>query len=193
MVDTAASNPVVTFEPVVQALRLLAGGWGNVTVGLNCWVIANRAREETQAAREARVELHHDGSFVLAVNLSQRTLRDWPPQPGAAVVNADVVEQACVDLEAMSLQVLRAGRIDSPLRVQVSVTSEGNLPLRIAVREFGDYQMPEGIPPLPRLRPITVEIPSGATEEHTKPAAAELAKGVLNQFGLGCQLHRYRQ
>jgi schlafen family protein len=194
MVDSACNNPVATYEPVVQVLRLLAGGRSDVTVGLDSWVIANRAREGTQSAREARVELHHDGSFVLAVNLSQRTLRDWSQRPpAAAVVNVDVVEQACVDLEAMVLQVLRAGRIDSPMRVQISVASEGNQPLRCATRDFGDYNLPERIPPLPRLLPITVEITAGATEEHTKPAAVELAAGVLNQFGLVCQLQRYRR
>jgi hypothetical protein len=56
--------------------RLLADGLSDVTVGLNAWVITDRAKEGPQMAREVRVELHHDGSFVLTVNMSQRTLRD---------------------------------------------------------------------------------------------------------------------
>jgi len=192
IVDTACRNPVMTYEPRVGVLRLLADGLSDVTVGLNAWVITNRAKEGPQMAREVRVELHHDGSFVLTANLSQRTLRDWSARPlQVSIVNVDVVEQACVDLEALVLQVLRTGRIDSPMRVQVSVAGEGKLPLQCAVRQFDDYQLPKAIPPLPRLRPVTVEIPAGATEQHTKPAAAELAAGVLNQFGLGCQLQRY--
>ncbi len=86
----------------------------------------------------------------------------------------------------MVLQVLRAGRIDSSMRVQISVASEGNL-------HFGDYSLPERIPPSPCLGPVTVGIAAGATEEHTQPAAAELAAGVLNQFGLGCPLQRYKR
>lgn len=192
IVDTACRNPVMTYESRVGVLRLLAGGLSDVTVGLNAWVITNRAREGAQMAREVRVELHHDGSFVLVANLSQRTLREWSARLlDVGIVNVDVVEQACVDLEALVLQVLRSGRVNSPMRVQVSAFSEGRLPLRCAVRQFDDYQVPEHISALPRLRPVTVEIPAGATEEHTKAAAAELAAGVLNQFGLGCQLQRY--
>jgi hypothetical protein len=122
------------------------------------------------------------------VNLSQFTLRDGKdPPPGVAIINPDVVEQACVDLEALLLQVLRTGRVDSPMLVQVSVASEGRLPVTYVTREFGRYGDP---PVLPRLRPVTVEIPAGATEEETKPAAAELAAGVLNQFGRACRLSR---
>jgi hypothetical protein len=192
IVDAACNAPVAMYESPVAVLQLLAGGLSDVTVGLNSWVVANRAREGAQRAREVRVELLHDGSFVLAVNLSQRTLRDWSQRPaGMGIVNVDVVERTCLDLEALVLQVLRTGRIDSPMLVQASVASEERLPLTYAVREFVDYEIPVSAPVLPRLRPVTVEVPAGATEEQTKPASAELAAGILNQFGLACRLPRY--
>src|SRR5579871_1560450 len=63
-----------------------------------------RGGTRTPRPRHRRVELHHDGSFVLAVNRSQRTLRDWSRRPtAAAVVNVDVVEQACINLEAIKI------------------------------------------------------------------------------------------
>jgi hypothetical protein len=127
------------------------------------------------------------------VNLSRIILRGTSLEiSGFAVVNADMVERACVDLEALVLQVLRTGRINSPMRVQISVASESKLPLRCATHDFAGYKLDESAPPLPRLRPVTVEIPTTATEEDTKAAAAELAGSVLNQFGLVCHLARYR-
>jgi len=176
-VDSASRYPAMTYQPAVPVLEFLAGQLSYITVGLNAWVITNLAREGRQSRRESYVELHHDGSLAFAVNLSQFTLRDGKdPPPGVAVINPDVVEQACVDLEALLLQVLRTGRVDSPMLVQVSVASKGRLPVTYVTREFGRYGDTRV---LPRLRPVTVEIPAGATEEETKPAAAELTAGVL--------------
>src|ERR1019366_9301471 len=150
----------MTYQPTVPVLEFLAGQLSYITVGLNAWVITNRAREGRQSCRESYVELHHDGSLVFAVNLTQFTLRDGEaPSPGVGIINPDVVEAAYVDLEALVLQVLRTGRIDSPMRVQVSVASEGMLPLTYVTREGGQYG----------------NIPVGATVEEAKPAAAPTA------------------
>jgi hypothetical protein len=74
------------------------------------------------------------------VNLSQFTLPNGEaPPPGIGIINPDVVEQARVDPEALMLQVLRTRRIDSPMRVQVSVASEGQLPRTYVTREWGQY------------------------------------------------------
>ena len=171
--DNACRCPVMTYQPTVPVLEFLAGQLSYITVGLNAWVITNRAREGRQSCRESYVELHHDGSLVFAVNLTQFTLRDGEaPSPGVGIINPDVVEAAYVDLEALVLQVLRTGRIDSPMRVQVSVASEGMLPLTYVTREGGQYG---NIPVLPRLWPVTIEIPAGATVEEAKPAAAPTA------------------
>lgn len=193
IVDNARRNHVTHFQSRVPVLHLLGAGASRIEVGLNAWVVTNRVREGEQQMREVSVELHHDGSFVFVANLSQHTPPGDPNWPGAfGVVNADVVEQACVDLEALLLQLLRTERIDCPMRVQVSVASEGNRPLKCAEHAYDDrYHFVPGTPALPRLRPITAEVPAGATEEDTRPAAAELASGILNQFGLGCQSKRY--
>jgi hypothetical protein len=193
IVDNARRNPVTHYQSRVPVLHLLGAGASRIGVGLNAWVITNRVREGAQQMREVSVELHHDGSFVFVADLSQHTPPgdlSWPGTFG--VVNADVVEQACVDLEALLLQLLRTERIDTPMRVQVSVASEADRPLKCAEHAYDDrYHFASGTPALPRLRPITVEVPAGATEQHTQPAAAELASGILNQFGLSCQSKRY--
>jgi hypothetical protein len=190
IVDSANKNPVITFRPKIPVLGLLGEGYGYVTVGLNAWVVTNRRREGEQRLRDVSVELHHDGSFVFITNLSKRTL-SHESALGVGVVNTDVVEQACLDMEALLLQILRTQRIDSPMRVQASVMSEANQPLQYASPDVSGYSLASGSPPLPRLRSVTTEVPAGATDEHTKPAAAELAAGILNQFGLGCHLNRY--
>jgi hypothetical protein len=192
IVDNACSHPVVDVQSTEYALHLLAGQFSHVTVGLNAWVVTNRAREGRQRYREASVDLHHDGSLVFVLNVSHPALRgvDNPPMQ-TGIVNGDVVERACVDLEALLLQAMRAERIDSPMRVQASIVSEARLPLACVRYEFADYESVEGGRELHRLRPVTVEVPAGATEEDTRPAVAELAAGILNQFGAGCRLSRY--
>jgi hypothetical protein len=189
IIDSANNNPVITFQPKTPVLGLLAG-YGYVKVGLNAWVVTNRAREGEQRIREVSVELQHDGSFVFLANLSKHTLRDESAL-GVGIVNTDVVEQACLDMEALLLQILRMQRIDSPMRVQACVISEANQPLQYASLDFSEYRLASNNPALPRLRPVATEVPAGATDEHIKTAAADLAADILNQFGLGCQLSRY--
>jgi Schlafen, AlbA_2 len=192
IVNEACRHPVMTFDPRALVLQNLAGELSRITVGLNARVITNRRSEGNHRPREVTVALHHDGSVVLVANLSQQTFRDRPePITDIGVVNPDVVEQACVDLEALLLQTVRAERIDSPLRVQANVVSENGLPLKCAMQDFDHYEIAAGGLELRRPRPVTVEVPAGATEAHTQVAAAELASGILNQFGIGCRLSRY--
>jgi hypothetical protein len=132
--------------------------------------------------------LHHDGSLVFVVHLSKHLGR-LPPMRGA--VDVDVVEQACVDLEALLLHAMRAERIDSPIRIQASVVSENGFPLAWVRHSVIGFEHAKQGQVLHRLRPITVEVPAGATEGHTRSASAELAAGILNQFGIGCRLNRY--
>jgi hypothetical protein len=190
IIDSARKNPVITSPSRTNVLGLLGGGCGDVKVGLNAWMVNNHAMGGQQGMREVSVELHHDGSFAFIANLSKRTL---PAESalGVGVVNIDVVEQACLDLEALLLQIMRTQRIDSPMRMQASVMSEASQPLQYASPNLTDYSLVSGSPALPRLRRVTAEVLAGATDEHTKAAAVELAAGILNQFGLGCQLSRY--
>jgi hypothetical protein len=191
MVDAAQHNPVIDYPSRAWALRLAAQE-GYTTVGLNSWVITNRVTRGTQMQRECYVEFHHDGGFVFVVNLSQLTLRPGIAAPeGYSILNPEVVERACVDLEALVLQVMRGGRIDSSMRVQATAVSPAEQPILCTSRVFDDWNIPEGSSAVHRLRPVTVEIPAGVTDEETRPAAAELAAGILNQFGQGCQLSRY--
>jgi hypothetical protein len=188
IVEDARSNPVVVFEPGERVLQVLGGGLGHTTVGLSAWVVTNEALSGAQALRGVRVELHHDGGLVFVVNLSQHLDR-MPPAVGT--VNVGVVEQACVDLEGLLLHAIRAERIASPMRVQASVVSERGLPLAWARRTPIGFEYGEGTRRLHRVRPITVEVPAGANEDHTRLAAAEIAGGILSQFGMVCRLQRY--
>lgn len=188
IVDEARTKPVTKFDPREHVLGLLRGDLGHTTVGLNAWVVTNRASIGVSVRREVAVELHHDGSLVFVVNLYPH-VEGLPPLTG--VVNVDVVEQACVELEALLLYAVQAERIHSPVRVQASVVSESGYPLGWAKRTRIGFKHAESGNRLHRLRPVTVELPAGATEDHTQPAAAELAVGILNQFGLGCRLQRY--
>lgn len=88
---------------------------------------------------------------------TRRLARRTPEQPPTgSVVNADVVEQAAADLEALLLAVARVQRIDSPIRLRTSVVSEAALPVQCAVREWNDYVISTTGRQLRRVRPIDV-------------------------------------
>jgi hypothetical protein len=94
-------------------LGLLGGWYGYVKVSLNAWVVTNRAREGEQRIREGRWGCTTTAASSFIANLSKRTLREeFALKVG--VINTDVVEQACLDMEALLLQILRTERIDSP-------------------------------------------------------------------------------
>jgi hypothetical protein len=191
VIDEACDHPV-NINNAVFVLPSLTRGQRSVSVGLHCWIITNRSFDR-RPTREVYVELHHDGSVALAVNATERMLRPPADQPVGSVVNADVVEQACADLETLILAASRAWRIDSPIRLRMSVISDPALPVQCAIRDFGSYVVSSAAPELIRVRPVDAELPAGATEDSTKAVSAELAAGILNQFGLACQLSRYQR
>lgn len=190
VIDDACDHPV-NINNAVFVLRSLASRLGYVNIGLNCWIITNRSFGRPPS-REVYVELHHDGSVVLAVNAGERTLRPPADQPIGSVINSDVIEQACADLETLILAATRARRIDSPIRLRMSVVSDPAFPVQCATRDFGSYVISSAAPELVRVRPVAAELPAGAAEDSTKAVSAQLAAGILNQFGLACQLSRYR-
>ena len=191
VIEDACDHPV-NMNNAVFVLRSLASRMGHVSVGLNCWTITNRSFSQ-RPPREVYVELHHDGSFALAVNATEKTLRPSDDHPAGSVVNTDVVEQACADLETLILAASRTWRTDSPIRLRMSVISDPALPLHCAIRDFGGYVVNPTVPALIRVRPVDAELPADMTEDSTKVASAELAAGILNQFGLACQLPRYQR
>jgi hypothetical protein len=192
VVNHACDHPVEIKNPVIVLQQLDASQQPIVRVGLNCWIITNGSFGR-QVPNEVYVELHHDGSFALAVNATQRDLRSTSPRPVGSVINSDVVEQVCADLEALIPAASRAWRIDSPIRLRMSVISEPGVPVQCATRDSGGYyDVSTAAPALVRVRSVDSELHVGATEDGTRIVSAELAAGILNQFGLPCRTTRYR-
>lgn len=63
--------------------------------------------------------------------------------------------------------------------------------MQCAVRDFGSYAISSTARQLRWTRPVDAELPAGATADMTKTTAADLASGILNQFGLVYQVSRY--
>lgn len=192
IVDEACKHPLLPPSSAF-ALAYLDGYNSYVGVGLNCWVITNEAPDRT-VPRHAYVELHHDGSVAFAVDVIQETIRE-PVSPEllatTSVVNVDVVERAFADLETLILVASRVFRIDSPIRLRSGIVSAPEMPLQCAIRDWGSYVISPSSRRLSRVRLVDVELPAGATDSMAKAMAAELAAGMLNQFGLACQLSRF--
>ena len=192
IVDDACKNPLLPPNNGF-ALQYLDGYNGYISVGLNSWIITNQSPDR-MVPRHVYVELHHDGSVAFAIDVTEQTLREPFPVDlltTTSVVNLHVVERAFADLEALLLTTLRVLRIDSPIRLRTSIISDPELPAQCAIRDFGSYVISSSSRRLPRVRPVDAELPAGATEDMTKATAADLASGILNQFGLVCQVSRY--
>lgn len=74
----------------------------------------------------------------------------------------------------------------------MNVIADPEYPVQCATRDFGGNVLSSAAPELVRVRPVDAELRAGATEDSTKALSADLAAGILNQFGLTCQLARDR-
>jgi hypothetical protein len=52
-VDNACRYPVMTYQPTVGVLEVLAGQLSYITVGLNAWVITNGPEKARRAGEKA--------------------------------------------------------------------------------------------------------------------------------------------
>ncbi|MCX4791821.1 hypothetical protein OG369_38845 [Streptomyces sp. NBC_01221] len=144
--------------------------------------------------REIYAELHHDGTTVLAVNLSWKALRDQALQEapeGSLLLHQDFTRACCEDFTAVSLGLARRAGVDSALHLTAAIaTSTGSAPLTPVVSELGGAFMsvPDHARRPHRIQPDTTSLspPGGHTALHE--AAQDLFTDLMNQFGLDPQL-----
>jgi hypothetical protein len=125
-VDPAISRPVASGQ--LSVLEYLAGQLSYVTVDSARGLSLTRPEKAGRAAGKATSNCTPTAVSSYREPVAVRRAEWAASPPGVSIVKTEVVEQACADLEALVLQVLRTLRIDSPMRVQASVASEGQLP-----------------------------------------------------------------
>ncbi|NUK07823.1 ATP-binding protein [Streptomyces lunaelactis] len=156
--------------------------------GLRRWVISNTLpASDSIIRRPVFVELHHDGTTVLAADLSWKALERLEGTNVTCPVPVDAVASAAFEAVALAAEFRRALLDDSASDVTALVVAPPDYrePFVPVVREMGTFvTIPDYARRPPRLLPATSEIPAAADADVLRSVAEELRAGIVNQFGL---------
>lgn len=159
--------------------------------GLRRWVLNTLS---LGAGREIYAELHHDGTVLLAANLSWHALTNHHPdrsQPFGVLVHQDYLGACCRDICTLTSQLARHLRLDSGLLLNATIAAgmERNTPLLPVVQDFpGFTDIPDHARRPHKVQPVTTTFLSADGDEALKESAQELFTDLMNQFGLDPQL-----
>jgi hypothetical protein len=168
---------------------------GNPRPGLRRWVLSTLL---LAGAREVHAELHHDGTVLLAANVSWNAARhlsvDAIPDAGVAV-SQDFIGACCRDLTTIAWELARRLRVDSALQLTATLTVVTPSPATPAsamvpvITGFGGFTDVPGHARHPRrIQPVTATLTPLDEAEALQETAQELFTDVMNQFGLDPQL-----
>ncbi|MFI2764754.1 helix-turn-helix domain-containing protein [Streptomyces echinatus] len=163
--------------------------------GLRCWVLSTLL---LQGAREVHAELHHDGTVLLAANVSWRAARnlaaDDLPDAGVAV-SQDFIGACCRDLCTIAWELAHRLRVDSALQLTATlaaVTSSPTTPapalVPVTTDSAGFTDVPDHARRPRRIQPVTATLTPLDEAEALQETAQELFTDVMNQFGLDPRL-----
>jgi schlafen family protein len=169
-------------------VRELGSAALNPRVGLRRWVARTTSTSGPDAlSTYVHVELHHDGSLVLAV-----ALEGWRPPivEGVHQVICPMVESFAADFVALveSFGIRSVGY--APMSYQVDLCRSDDLPYEAIDRvHMGGFatSMQEVVPGSRRVRsltPIMGEVPLTGDLDGLRDVATDVATGVLHQFGV---------
>ena len=161
----------------------------NPRPGLRRWVFSTLP---LHMGREIYTELHHDGSTVLAVNLSWKALRaDDMADPAASgiLVDADIVTASCRDALALAHELARHLGVDSSVNVTATITTAEPTPLIPVITEYGSFRsIPDHARRLRRIQPVTTLISPADKDDHLRASAQETLTDLMHQFGITADL-----
>ncbi|MEU9671088.1 ATP-binding protein [Streptomyces bobili] len=163
----------------------------NPRPGLRRWVLSTLA---TGIGRGIYAELHHDGTALLAANLSWRALRDHHHADELAslgvLVQQNYLGECCRDLCALVREQARHLRLDSGLLLNAALTTDTpNVPLiPVVVDGFGFTDVPDHARRPHRTQPVTTTLLPADGDQALTESAQELFTDLMNQFGLDPQL-----
>ncbi|MEV0936376.1 ATP-binding protein [Streptomyces phaeochromogenes] len=153
--------------------------------GLRRWIFSTLS---PRTGREIHTELHHNGSTVLAVNLSWRALRprDAEPQAPGLLVDTDITAAACRDTLALARELARHLGVDSSSHVQAVITAAGPAPLAPIVTEHGGAfrHVPDRVRRPRRIQTVTASVGPADDDDRLGASAQELFTDLMHQFGI---------
>ncbi len=164
---------------------ILANALNNdMQVGLCRWIDSTFLVPERRTdLRGVVVELHHDGTATVSVDLPHGLRRS--AGSSITLLNTVVLDNAVVEAVALA-DAFRSFRTpESPVEVVASVAKD-NADDRLAPvrKRYDDMQViPDTRRPL-RLLPASTQLPPQADDAVLRESAHELSTGLLHQFGL---------
>ncbi|GAA3832447.1 hypothetical protein GCM10022226_62090 [Sphaerisporangium flaviroseum] len=162
----------------------------NPRVGLRRWIVETNPTDDPDRRCDfVRVELHHDGSVVLAA-----ALEGWYGSrvEGSNFVPTPVVESFAADFIALAETYARHLGSQNALAARVDLVRDdvAGWPFTaisdrlIQGHSTGQYRPPHGARTVRRFQPLATEIPSAAAVDTLRAVARGLAEDVLHQFGV---------
>jgi hypothetical protein len=179
-----ADVPAILLQALAASAEIRARS-GDVTP-----VLYNVSGKLSNARRGVYVQLGHDGSVVIALNVSTMTLAG---RRGVHVVNAEVIDVAAGEFIALVQQLGRQLYIDSPFGVRAGLTARdgSGLPYECASRDdIGPVGTSRSSRTPRRTQPWTTEIVPSGSVGTARAAAEELSSALLNQFGVTSRWYR---
>ncbi|WP_030597092.1 hypothetical protein [Streptomyces rimosus] len=160
---------------------------GNPRPGLRRWVCSSL---ELPMGREIVIELHHDGTVVIAANVSWLRGREEPPaETDDLPVPERLVETCCYDLVTTVQELQRKLRLDSTLQITAALTTpSGPRAMAPLTSAFHDVTGLDSTPSFARrphhLQPVHALLSPAAGDDEARTTAEELHADLMNQFGV---------
>jgi hypothetical protein len=133
-------------------------------------------------------ELHHDGSTVLAANLSWKAARgDFLPDPDATgvLVDVDVAGACCRDTLALARELARHLRADGSVHVTAAIVTAEPVPMTPVISEFLGFRgIPDQARRPRRIEPVTALINPADEDDLIEETAQETFTDLMHQFGI---------
>jgi hypothetical protein len=181
----ARSKHLTRNQQAVGPLTGLEIVYANPRSGLRRWVFSTLP---LRTGREIYTELHHDGSTVLAVNLSWKALRADDTADRAAhglLVDADIVGASCRDALALAHELARHLGVDSSVHVTATITTGEPTPMAPVVTEYGAFRtIPDHARRPRRIQSVTTLITPADEDDHLRASAQEILTDLMHQFGI---------
>lgn len=156
----------------------------NPRPGLRRWVFSTLY---PSLGRGVYAELHHDGSMVLAANLSWKALHSVLGDLDATgiLVDTDVAGAACRDTLALAREHARRLGVDSPIPVTAAIATAEPAPMTPIVTEYASFRsIPNQARRPRRIQPVTALVTPADEDDLLRTNAQEIYTDLMHQFGI---------
>ncbi|BCJ65108.1 AlbA family DNA-binding domain-containing protein [Polymorphospora rubra] len=171
-------------------IRELGNSVYNPQVGLRRWVVHYIHDAFDVQSALVHVELHHDGSAILAAEVG-----GWGGPPAISGVHSQVfcaaVESFAADFVALASTYARTLGVTSPLAFRSDIHRAATTTSLIAMgnRSIGGHEIEEverlkGTRSVARFKPVSGEMSANLAAEGLRDTARSVAVDVLHQFGV---------